>query len=550
MIKETPRAHEPYQTLGDFYEQMDQLDKSLEYFLIAAYLTPNDGENWCTVGEKHADQQEFLRAINCYTKAIKCIKDDKQNTECRLRRSFLYEELYRNSETDAKHQYSYLTKAIAGYEDVLQRLQPDHEPTEALDIAKKVAKLHFDNKNCVAGIKIMETCFEKYESAIASDDVNMYIELLIFEKAFVKALSAFSKFCGVEYFVKSGRGNSRKTVSNDSISYHSGDLSVILPQYDIPIDLRTKLIVSLIQLESMESVKTLQEVLEKESVEDMGDLYLDVAEAYMDKKFAAYAKPFLQKLCESESYGSQGAVWLRYARCLKESGKDQESISAYKKVVELVPNHYDARIELSNLLLQYKRSSEAVEFSSQPEDDEISLDLLLIRTRILYAQKKYADFVSSAKLLLSWDMIYLTHDKEITCMISSTTNRTRLESLKEIHRDLKKDVSKQKANFIGTEPSSDHLFEIFVKLCRVLCLIQKDYEELEKIVFSGYTCQSFAVRESSLDFVVIMSLYTAGRRNTNFLYLLLKAVIMRVRIYWICLLILMICFLPVTGSSQ
>ena len=39
-----------------------------------------------------------------------------------------------------------------------------------------------------------------------------------------------------------------------------------------------------------------------ESVEEVGDLYLDVAEAYMDKGYYAECKPLLASLVDSEKY--------------------------------------------------------------------------------------------------------------------------------------------------------------------------------------------------------------------------------------------------------
>lgn len=40
----------------------------------------------------------------------------------------------------------------------------------------------------------------------------------------------------------------------------------------------------------------------QESVEDVGDLYLDLAEAYMDQKCFVDAKPILKKLVYSQNY--------------------------------------------------------------------------------------------------------------------------------------------------------------------------------------------------------------------------------------------------------
>jgi len=53
-------------------------------------------------------------------------------------------------------------------------------------------------------------------------------------------------------------------------------------------------------------------------------------------------------------------VWLRYAECLNALGDKLSAIVAYEKVVELVPNHFSARVSLSALLQQLGRPDDAL----------------------------------------------------------------------------------------------------------------------------------------------------------------------------------------------
>jgi len=172
------------------------------------------------------------------------------------------------------------------------------------------------------------------------------------------------------------------------------------------------------------------------------------------------------------------------------------------------------------------RSSEATKVSMQTDRDQVNLDLLLVRCRLLYEQEQFVEFVKAAQLLLQSDMIYLTHTKELSTMITSSSHRTRLETLKDIHKELSIDVNATRKNYVGKEPNSDEMFDIFSKLCRVLCFRAKDYKELERLVLSAYTCNSFAEREPQLDFLALMSLYCS--ENKDYAYKLFKAVVMRV----------------------
>jgi len=53
-------------------------------------------------------------------------------------------------------------------------------------------------------------------------------------------------------------------------------------------------------------------------------------------------------------------VWLRYAECLNALDDKLGAIAAYEKVVELVPNHFSARVSLSALHQQLGRPDDAL----------------------------------------------------------------------------------------------------------------------------------------------------------------------------------------------
>lgn len=517
VVRENPKAHEvkfintildlifisvqPYSTLGDFYEELNDFGKAFQYHMIAAFLCPNDFEGWIKVAEMASEQNDPKSALLCYNKAVRLNSSD---ISLKLERSKIQEIL-----GDSK-------KALSGFEEVL-RLWGDEDGEGAIRLATKIATLHFENKNCPASIEILENAFQKYESDIVSENINTYIELLITEKLFTKALQAFRNYCGVEFLL--GSANvvcDESLLSEDTIGLNASELRVELP-FDIPIDLRSKLIVCLIYLRCNESLKDLQEVIEKENPEETGDLYLDLADAYMDVGSYSSAEPFLRKLVATQNYDLP-AVWLRYARCLKEVREDERSITAFYKVLAFAPNHHDARLELSDLLLALNRSREATEVSSQTESDQVNLDLLLVRSRLLYEQRRAdpgtdarsggnqesQEFVKTARLLLLSDMLYLTHTKEISCMISSSSHRTRLETLRDVHKELGIDANSHRANYVGKEVAVEELFSIYMKLVRVLCFETRDFAELERIVFSAYTCTSFADRDAQLDFIALM----------------------------------------------
>ena len=73
-----------------------------------------------------------------------------------------------------------------------------------------------------------------------------------------------------------------------------------------------------------------------EDPEAFGDLFLDLAEAYMANGCFAEAKPFLEKLVSTRTYG-KAMVWLKYGECLVETSRLEEAEAAYANVVSLAP---------------------------------------------------------------------------------------------------------------------------------------------------------------------------------------------------------------------
>jgi general transcription factor 3C polypeptide 3 (transcription factor C subunit 4) len=257
------------------------------------------------------------------------------------------------------------------------------------------------------------------------------------------------------------------------------------------------------------TVPQLQEILLQSSPDTTGDLYLDVAEAYIDKNKFQESLIFLERLVESETYGCEGAVWLRFARVLKNLKETEKSIDAYKKVIVYEPNHFEARLELSQQLVSLKRLTEAAEVSSQSTTPEgfINLDLLTIRCNLLFTQKKFQEFVEAAITFLVSDMILLHHEMELACMISNGSYQRKMDNLKEVQKNMGIDSTGERNSYVGTDPSAAAYFEMLIKLCYVLSNVLDDQLLLKKVVFSSYNSMSLVEKEPSLDYLALMTVY-------------------------------------------
>ena len=80
VIRQDPSAPEPFQTLATLYEEQGEIEKSLQFGLLAAHLAPHDGEEWSRLADMSLEQNMVGQAADCYRKAI-----DAEPTNARYR---------------------------------------------------------------------------------------------------------------------------------------------------------------------------------------------------------------------------------------------------------------------------------------------------------------------------------------------------------------------------------------------------------------------------------------------------------------------------------
>ncbi|XP_071000122.1 general transcription factor 3C polypeptide 3-like, partial [Oncorhynchus clarkii lewisi] len=109
IIRQAPLAYEPFSTLAMIYEDQGDMEKSLQFGLIAAHLNPSDCEEWVKLADMSLEQDNIRQAIICYTKAIKY---DPSNVRYLWERCSLYEQV-------GEHKQS-----MDGYRRILNLLPP------------------------------------------------------------------------------------------------------------------------------------------------------------------------------------------------------------------------------------------------------------------------------------------------------------------------------------------------------------------------------------------------------------------------------------------
>ncbi|XP_069973320.1 general transcription factor 3C polypeptide 3-like isoform X2 [Penaeus vannamei] len=470
VIRQFSHSPEPYQTLGMIYEEKKMANKSLQFLLIAAFLSP-DAEEWEKLADLSLHQGDFQQAVFCWGRAIKA---NPQNLDYHWARCDLLERLGEK------------LKALKGYSHMLKYLRTD-QGKDGLKLAKEIAKIHYENKDVHLARDAMETAFRKYPSYVTPEDVNLMLEVLMHQQEYTKCIEILINHAGVQLL--------NKNVGEEE--FHSRSLEEQLSQAtecyvpaDLLIDLHTKLTVSLIHVKAFEISAPLVEQLMNESVEEFGDLYLDIAEAYMDVDFHEAALQLLRPLINSDHY-NVAAVWLQYGESLAAVDQMEEAAEAYNKVVRLAPQHAEARLTLSSILQSLGRLDEALLILNQESDFEpLDSQLLFQRCKILLDQNLVDEFINAAKLLFRRHFIHIRNRDEAEAMISNKKLSNKYEAIRELRRSKNESLEDNGPAYTGPDVSIEDQWELFTSVCNILHE-KKRFEELERMTFTALGSKEF-----------------------------------------------------------
>jgi general transcription factor 3C polypeptide 3 (transcription factor C subunit 4) len=271
IIRQAHMAPEPYLTLAQIYEGRDK-DKFIQFSLIAAYLQPNDEDQWIRLADLLIEQGNPKKAVTCFTRALKV---NRHNVDIHLKRI----EVLKSVGEEAL--------AFRCCFRMIQFVPPERGDL-LMATAKMVAQKFHEDNNLVSALEAMSTAYERGADLFKTEDINLFLELLLANSKHSRALEVITKHCGV------------------GVQWGSGDPPEVVA-IDIPdsliLDFRAKLAVVLVHMKAFHLIDVLSEnVFSTINVEEAGDCYLDIAEALMKEKKYEQALMFLEPLVTSTNF--------------------------------------------------------------------------------------------------------------------------------------------------------------------------------------------------------------------------------------------------------
>ncbi|XP_077587346.1 general transcription factor 3C polypeptide 3 [Stigmatopora nigra] len=507
IIRQAPLAYDPFSTLAMIYEDEGDMEKALQFSLIAAHLNPSDCEEWIRLAEISLEQDNIRQAIVCYNKAVKYAPTNVRYLwdRCSL--------LMRLGE----HK-----QCMDGYRRILSLLPMD-EGDHFMQLSKDMAKSYYESGDLPSALGVIEEALARHPNLVSDDIINMATELYITNRQYEKALQLLVHFVSVVLI--QDETQSESSVKDDNLSENTSekmeedketemvDTAVMAPidkskikdvqvPEGIPVDLKAKLIVSLIHLRISAPLEALVLSLMEQTAEEVGDLYLDVAEAYLEVGEYLEALPLLSMLVISEKY-NLAVVWLRHAECLKALGEMKVAAESFTRVVELAPQHLEARLSLATLQQQLGQPECALKALEPMYDNETlsqdssaaqkELKLLLHRSTLLKTQGLIQDYLDAIITMMSM-LLKVAMQRAKVCVRSvsmSGENHLRLVQVENMLSDIDDPEEAYleitcKTNVLSKEDWWELLLSCILTMCDV-----KRYAEAELMVASAMEFYSF-----------------------------------------------------------
>ncbi|ETV88094.1 hypothetical protein, variant 1 [Aphanomyces astaci] len=242
-VKKAPTVPDPYHTLGVIYEKLQDRAKAIQFFLIACSLTPTDAGLWRRVGRMAKDECNSDQALYCYKMATQADPKD----------------------VDTLYTYADMCKEGGDHRRAAEALKKvaNLTPTD-LSVWLQVAECYHANSQDDDAIDALLTCIQ---NAVTHPDdasqfelhaVNMVSDLYITLKRYQAAIHAIEAM--------HERSHPNTPLDEDSL----------------PLDIAVKFGICHLHLGHLATAQPMFDALFHHEVDVYGDLYIDVAEAFIE----------------------------------------------------------------------------------------------------------------------------------------------------------------------------------------------------------------------------------------------------------------------------
>ncbi|CAA3015048.1 general transcription factor 3C polypeptide 3 isoform X1 [Olea europaea subsp. europaea] len=318
-----PNLSDPYHTLGLIYNEMGDKKRALNFYMIAAHLTPKDASLWKLLVTWSIELDNKRQANYCLSKAITA---DPEDINLQFHRASIYVEL---------GEYH---KAAESYEQI-SRLCPDN-----IEVLKTATQLYQKCGQHERAIYILEDYLTNHVNDADLSMVDLLASVHMEGKAHDKALE----------HIKHAQ-------------------QVYCAEKDIPLHLLIKSGICHAHLRQTEKAETIFSVLQQENACTHPHLIIEVADSLMTVEQYESALKYYTML-DGDGNKYNGYLHLKIAKCYVSLRKRVQAIEYFYRAIHQLDDSVDARLTLSSLLLEEGRDDEAISVLSPQMESESALE--------------------------------------------------------------------------------------------------------------------------------------------------------------------------------
>ncbi|KAJ8557801.1 hypothetical protein K7X08_004567 [Anisodus acutangulus] len=322
VIRLSPNLPDPYHTLGLVYNAMGDKKRAMNFYMLAAHLSPKDASLWKLLVAWSIEQGNRRQTSYCLSKAITA---DPEDISLRYHRASIYIEL-------GDYQ-----KAAESYEQIA-RLCPNE-----VEVLKTAAQLYRKCGEHECSVGILEDYLKNHPTEADLSVIHLLVVIHMEDNAHLKALDLIE--CA-------------------KLRYFTGK--------QMPLNLSIKAGICHLHLGHIEEAEIIFSAVQNENASQHPDIVTEVADSLMTLEYYESALKYYMMLEGDDN--KKGYLHLRIAECYVFLRERVQAIGYFYKAVNELEDSVDARLTLSSILLEEGKDDEAVSVLSPPKESESSID--------------------------------------------------------------------------------------------------------------------------------------------------------------------------------
>ncbi|KAK4793502.1 hypothetical protein SAY86_023937 [Trapa natans] len=313
VVLESPNLPDPFHTFGLIYMALGNEKKAMDFYMIAAMLSPRDSSLWELLYNWSIKQGNRGQAKYCLTKAITA---EPENISLRFQLASIYLEV-------GDYQ-----RAAESYEQI-QKISPAN--VEALMTG---AKLYLQSGKTERAIAVLADYIKNQSPRADVRVINLLAAVYMQNNTWDKALQLIeqeNKF--------RGKMDPKLIVKAGTCHLH---------------------------LKNVKRAESLFNALQVESEHDHADLINEIADSYVSIEDFPSALRYYLSL--EGKFEANGFFHLKIAKCYLSLNMKAQAISSFYKGLHILEDDIDARTTLASLLQEENREDEAISLLSPPNN--------------------------------------------------------------------------------------------------------------------------------------------------------------------------------------